>query len=208
MLFTKKKDVNYFSILNDMAECSYEAAVKLEEMINDYTNVSEKAKAIHDIEHKADGYLHKLIKGINAAFITPIDREDFLAIGNEIDSITDSIEDVANLFDMLSIRTVEEPAKEMADLIKSICAELVKVVKEFEKFLNSKKLSEYVIEVNHLEEKGDNLYRSTMKSLFSDTQKTVLDVVKWKEIYDYMERIFDTCEDVADLIESSAIKNR
>lgn len=208
MIFQRKKETNYFQILYEMARYSCEAAEKLDEMINNYVDVSEKAKAIHDIEHKADSLLHDLVRKLNSAFITPIDREDLLAIGNNIDSITDSIEDVANLFDMLSIKSVGEEAKEMTALVKTICQALAEAVKEFEMFLNSKKLANLVIEVNRLEEKGDGLYRTNMKALFNNVHITILDIVKWKEIYDFIENIYDKCEDVADLIESAAIKNR
>lgn len=207
MKLGKKKETNYFDILNQMVNCSYRAAVQLDEMMHNFTNVAKKAEDVHAIEHEADLLLHGLIKQLNSAFITPIDREDLLSVGNSIDSITDSIEDVANSFDMLSIKVVQEPALEMAALAKSTCLALVEAVKEFEVFRNSKKLNAHVIEVNRLEEKGDALYRSTVKALYN-SDMPVLEIIKWKEIYDYMEKIFDLCEDVADMLEATAMKNR
>jgi len=208
MKFGRKKDTNYFELLNSMAECTSRAAEQLDEMLHNYTDVAAKAEAVHGTEHECDNYLHRLVRELNRAFITPIDREDLLQIGSMIDTITDAIEDVANSFEMLSIRKVEKPALDMSELIKAVCTALSKAVKEFEHFRSSKKLSEYVIEVNHLEEQADVLYRSTIKALYNNTHMTVLDVIKWKEIYDYMERIFDACEDVANLLEGTAIKNR
>jgi len=208
MKFGKKKETNYFATLNAMADCSVRAAVQLDEMLHNYTNVAGKADAVHAVEHEGDKLLHGLIRELNSAFITPIDREDLLHVGNMIDSITDAIEDVANMFDMLSIHKVEKEALAMSEVMVAACKALAEAVKEFEMFRNSKKLTSVVIEVNRLEEKGDTLYRNTMKSLFNNTGMTVLDVVKWKEIYDYMERVLDACEDVADLLESAALKNR
>jgi uncharacterized protein Yka (UPF0111/DUF47 family) len=52
------------------------------------------------------------------------------------------------------------------------------------------------------------LHRSTMKALFNSEDKSGLDIVKWKDIYDNMERIYDMCEDVADALEGIAVKNR
>ncbi len=208
MIFSKKKDVNYFTILNSMADCFCRASVELKEMLHDYTDVAAKAKKVHDIEHEADKLLHGLVHELNRAFITPIDREDILHIGNNIDSITDLIEEVANLFDMLSIKEVEKPALEMSNLVVLICEVLARAIKEFEDFRKSKKLADLIIEVNGLEEKGDSIYRSTLKALYNNEKMPILDIAKWKEIYDNMERIFDSCEEVADLLESSAVKNR
>jgi predicted phosphate transport protein (TIGR00153 family) len=208
MIFGKRKDMNYFKLLSEMADCSCRASVLLDDILRDFNNVPEKAEAVHAIEHEADKLLHKLVRDLNSAFITPIDREDLLQIASAIDSITDSIEDVTNLFDMLSIKKVEEEAFAMGELAMSICTALKEAVNEFELFRSSQKLSQYVIEVNHLEEKGDMLYRSAVKSLYKNAHMSVLDIVKWKEIYDNMERIYDSCEDVADMLEATAIKNR
>ncbi len=52
------------------------------------------------------------------------------------------------------------------------------------------------------------LYRSTIKALYKNEKMSILDIAKWKEIYDNMEHILDSCEDVADMLESSAVKNR
>jgi len=208
MIFSRKKEVNYFAILSEMADCSRKAAYQLDEMLNNYTNVAAKANAIHDVEHEADKLLHGLIRELNRAFVTPIDREDLLNIGSGIDSITDAIEDVANSFDMYSIKEVANEALAMSKLVMAACKTLSEAVKEFEKFRSSKKLVELIIEVNRLEEKGDMLYRSTVKELYKNDSLPVLDIIKWKEIYDNMECILDTCEDVANLIEGTVLKNR
>ncbi|HHY83381.1 MAG TPA: DUF47 domain-containing protein [Clostridiales bacterium] len=208
MNFGKRKETNYFEILYKMAECSHRAAIQLNEMMHNYTDIARKAEEIHATEHEADNLLHELVRALNTAFITPIDREDLIEIGNYIDSITDSIEDVANLFDMYSIQRVEKPALDMSELAKSITKALLDAVREFELFRNSKKLNSLVVEVNRMEEKGDVLHRTTMKALFSKGDKSPLDIIKWKDIYDNMERIYDTCEDVADALEGIAIKNR
>ena len=121
-----------------MAECSHQAAIQLDEMMHNFTDVSRKADEIHDTEHKGDRMLHELVRALNIAFITPIDREDLIAIGHGIDSITDSIEDVANLFDMFSINKVETPALAMSELAKDITRALAEAVREFEQFRSSK----------------------------------------------------------------------
>ncbi len=208
MLFGRKKEVNYFAILSKMADCSRKAASQLDEMLNNYTDVAAKAKAIHDVEHEADKLLHGLTRELNRAFVTPIDREDLLHIGSGIDSITDAIEEVANSFDMYSIKEVANEALAMSKIVMAACRILSEAVKEFEMFRSSKKLADLIIEVNRLEEKGDMLYRSTVKELYKNDSLSVLDIIKWKEIYDNMECILDTCEDVANLIEGTVLKNR
>ena len=67
-------------------------------------------------------------------------------------------------------------------------------------------MQEYCIEINKLENKLDRDFRDALGHLFSEIKDPVL-VIKWKEIYEHLEDASDKCEDVADILESIAIKN-
>jgi predicted phosphate transport protein (TIGR00153 family) len=182
------------------------AARQLEDMLADYKEVFAKADAIHDTEHEADMVLHGITHELNRSFITPIDREDIVNLAMQMDDIADSIEDVANLFDVMGITEVKPEAREMAKLISGGCEKLYEAVEEFAHFKVSKKLNDLIIEVNHIEEKGDRLHRSVIKSMYQN-EKDPITLMKWKEILDSMEAVLDDCEDVADLLDGLAIKN-
>ncbi len=208
MAKTKLREINYFHSFKQMIDCTCRCADGLEDMIRNFENVHDKAERIHDIEHECDKLLHDMVKALAIAFITPIDREDLIAIGNGIDTITDAVEDVANSFDMLSIEQVHEDAAEFVGLVCQACRALQITIAEFEQFKRSTKLLDYIIEVNQIEAQGDLLYKKIVKSLFESKDRSVLDIVKWKEIYDMMEEILDACEDVADALEGLAAKNK
>ena len=40
-----------------------------------------------------------------------------------------------------------------------------------------------------------------------DYEKDPINLIKWKEVYEELERSIDTCEDVANVIESVMLKN-
>ncbi len=202
----KEKEINYYDVFINMASCSLEAAIQLEELLQDFTCVPEKAEAIHATEHRADNLLHDMIIKLNQAFITPIDREDIMHLTDKIDSITDLIEDTSNLFDVFSISAVRPEASLMASLIVKSCQTLHKAVVEFKSFKVSKALKEHIIEVNRLEEEGDRLHRKIIKELYCADCPTI-EIIKWKEIYDTMEDVLDLCEDTADLLENVTVKN-
>nr|WP_122012142.1 DUF47 family protein [Maliibacterium massiliense] len=208
MAMTRKKDTNYFTLLYEMSVCAHRAAMQLDDLVHNFTDVSQKAEDIHTIEHDCDKLLHRMIQEVNAAFITPLDREDILDIGNGIDSITDAVEDVANAFDMLVVQKIDAAAADMTHMIVTSCEALCVAVKEFERFKNAKRLSECIIQVNRCEEEGDRLYRASVRNLFANPRADMLHTLKWKEVYGYMEDVLDACEDVANLLERVAIKNR
>ena len=202
----KRKNVDYFDVLIASIGYSHQAALKLEELLNDYTDVSSKAEAIHDLEHAADNECHLLIDALHIAFITPIDREDLYGMIRSIDDITDLIEDVSNRFDMFAITEVRPAAKKMSTLIVKATNILKVALDEFKSFKRSKNLHDLIKEVNTIEEEGDRVYRHVIKNLFITNEDT-LDIIKWKDIYDDMENVLDACEDVANIIEGVLLKN-
>ena len=200
------KNYNYFDkFVQQMSLCK-KAAQQLMDMIDNYTDVSTKADAIHNTEHEADDLLHEILSELNRSFITPIDREDIVNLVHHLDDIADSIEDVANLFDVFSITNIRPEALDMAKLILVGCEMLYDAIAEFAHFKNSKKLPDLVIKVNKAEEDGDKMYRNVIKAMYQ-TEKDPITLMKWKEIFDAMETVLDDCEDVADLLDGLTIKN-
>jgi uncharacterized protein Yka (UPF0111/DUF47 family) len=60
--------------------------------------------------------------------------------------------------------------------------------------------------VKRYEEDGDAVYHEWMGRLFEGHPDPLV-VMKWKEIYDNLEKTLDHCEDVANVLESIAIKH-
>ena len=204
----KASGTNYFEILRRMTDCTCRAAVKLDILINDYTDVHAKAEDIHDIEHECDDLLHQMITKLGDAFITPIDREDLVSLGSAIDTITDSVEDVAMNFDMLCIETMHQDIKDMSKIIVDACNATHKAVCEFEQFKHSKEITNLLIEVNQCENAADQQYKAMTKRLMKDENLSPRDLLRWKTIFDTLEMVPDACEVVADVMEALVCKNK
>ncbi|MEA4888621.1 MAG: DUF47 family protein [Clostridiaceae bacterium] len=203
----KNKEINYFDVLISAIQYSKKAAECLSDLMTDYTDVTRKANAIHDLEHAGDHESHRLLDSLNIAFITPIDREDLYDLIKVIDDITDLIEDVANRFDMFCISAVRPEALKMGEKINKATSVLVELLNSFKNYKKNKhQIHELVKSVNTIEEEGDRHYREAVKNLFLN-EKNVVEIIKWKDILDDMENVLDACEDVADIIQGVAMKN-
>lgn len=202
----KNKEINYFNLFIDSSKVCHRAAVTLESMLLDVSTVPEKANALHEIEREGDELYHTMYYHLNRSFITPIEREDILEIARYIEETIDTIDEVAIMFNMLSIQSIKPEAKEMVQLIIKSSSALVAATTEFKHFKRSKTLPDLLVELNHIEEDGDALYQKSIKNLFAN-EKNVLDVIKWKNIFDTMEDVLDACENVADIMERVIVKN-
>ena len=205
---SKKADRFYFDNFVESAEVSCEAAEKLKEVLTNFSveTLPENKVLLHEIEHKGDDKRHEMTKAIMRAFITPIERDDILKLSQYIDDVTDSIEDIIIRIYINNVTSIRPDSIEFADLVIRCCKAMKEMLEEFHHFKKPKKLKEHIIEINRLEEEGDDMYVKCMRNLHTTT-KDPLEIIAWREIYEFFEKCCDTCENVADIVESIIIGN-
>ena len=170
--------------------------------VSDLKIFSEKMK---ELETKGDTYVHEVIKELNDAFITPIEREDILQLAMSMDDVLDGLEGSAALFEMYSITQADEFMLKFVEAIQGSVHEIDKAVA----LLSNKKLPqirEHAIKIKDLESKCDNILRQSIKHLFS-VEKDPIRIIQYKEIYENLEDIADYCQTVANTLESIIMKN-
>jgi len=64
-----------------------------------------------------------------------------------------------------------------------------------------------LIELRSLEDEGDRLYRNGVGELFRTGADDPLMVIRWKDIYEGLERALDACETAANVIANILVKN-
>ena len=170
--------------------------------VSDLKIFSEKMK---EIETKGDSFVHEVIKQLNDAFITPIEREDILHLANSMDDVLDGLEATAALFEMYSITQADDFMLQFVDAIKSSVHEIDKAIE----LLANKKLPhmrEHAIKIKDYESKCDNILRQSIKHLFT-VEKDPIRIIQYKEIYENLEDIADSCQSVANTLEAIIMKN-
>jgi len=197
----KDKKQDWFDMYIEAVVCAREAGHQLYGMLTMYEHLELKTREIKELEHKGDAYLHDFFEKLTNAFITPVDRDAMGDMMRSIDNITDNIEHSASKFLIYDIKTVSPHAIAMTEVMNECLAALVEAAVEFRNYKKSARLRDLIIEVNRLEEVGDQLYRKAVSELFRNPEN-VLDVLRWKDIFDTIEAVLDACEDVADYMET------
>lgn len=206
---SKKGEHNYYNMFVELVDYSCQAAINLHATLNNYDPKAllDTTALLHDIEHAADMRKHELLKLLAAEFIPPIEREDIVAIANEIDDVTDTIEDVLLRIYMFNIREIREDALKFSTLIVKCCEGLKRAMEEFRNFKKSQLIHNYIVEVNRLEEDADKLYIQAVHTLFISPNLSPVEIFSWEETFNRMEKCCDACEHVSTLIESVIMKN-
>lgn len=204
----KNNDYDYFKTFVRMVNFSCDAANILRDTLTNFKadELSEKIVEMHTIEHTADLDKHEMMRRLVKEFITPIEREDIISLSQELDDVTDTIEDVLIRLYMFNITTIRVEALDFCNVVIKCCDALKKLVEEFRNFRRSSSIHEYIVEINRLEEDGDKIYTDAVHRLYVENSDPV-EILKWRETFDRFEKCCDACEDVADVIETVIMKN-
>ena len=205
----KRTDRFYYDNFINSAAISCEAAKMLRQTLGnfDVATLDEKRAALHEVERRGDDSRHEIVAALVTAFITPLERNDIMELSQQLDDVTDAVEDVLIRIYMCNVQAIRPDAIEFADLVIECCEAMQKLVEEMPNFKKSKTLESLIVEINRLEELGDDLYARSMRALHTSNTDP-LDVVVWREIYAYFEKCCDGCEHVADIVEGICIGNR
>ncbi|WP_028558850.1 DUF47 domain-containing protein [Paenibacillus pinihumi] len=200
----KKKNI-FFKTLEDMSDTIVEAVEYFSANVADLKDITVFAKDMKEFESKCDRYVHTILTELNKTFITPIEREDIMALTTSLDDVLDGIEACASRFEMYHIQEPDEYVILFADNLVRSAHQIKKAIY----LLSEKKLlaiREPAIALNELENQADDLLRVCVKSLFA-TEKDPIELIKRKEIYERLEQTTDCCEDVANTLESIVMRN-
>ncbi len=203
-----KADRFYFENFIEAAEQACRAAAFLKERLEKYdpAYIETSIQAVHDIEHTGDGKKHEMSAALARAFVTPVDREDLALISQNIDDVTDSVEEIFQNIYIDRVKFILPEAIEFADKLVECCGLMKEMLGEFPNFKKPAKLHEMVIALNHAEEECDALYLRAVRAVPEHCTE-VLDILYWREIYRCMEDCADACEHVGDCIETVVMKN-
>ena len=141
---SKLKNNYYFISFSELVKYSLREAELLNEIIINYENINlkEEISKMHEIEHQADTATHAVVFKLIKEFITPIEREDIIAICQKIDNVTDAIEDVLLRFYMYNIKSLRS---DLIDFVKVVIDSCKALERAFDEFPNFKKSNKHII---------------------------------------------------------------
>jgi len=197
-MMVKNRQNDYFSMFAASARIASRAARAMQKAFANAQIDLEELRAIKGIEHEGDQHMHKSLKVIEDAFITPLDYSDMIMILKGIEDVTDSVDCIASHIYMMRVQDTDKYMMKFIDCIVESCDLLEKLMDSLHLYKKEPKpLHELIIEINHLEEVGDSTYSAAMHELYDNPTDPIKVIVRSK-LYDLMEHACDCVEDVAD----------
>ncbi|MDQ6774658.1 MAG: DUF47 domain-containing protein [Actinomycetota bacterium] len=197
------RDRVFFELFEEAGQNILHAADLLDRMLRNYPDSKDLARDILICEQEGDRITHDIINRLNHTFVTPIDREDILALASALDDIVDFTEEVA---DYLGLYKIEAPMDQAIRLAHVLLLASEQVAEAIPRLRGFRDLSHYTVEINRLENEGDRITREAVASLFQNGIDPMV-VIRWKDLFERLEEAIDAAEHVANILEGIVIKN-
>jgi uncharacterized protein len=199
------QEYDFFESFDQAASHAVGAARLLLKLTEHYGDADPIARELNSIEHACDDVAHRTMDQLNKSFITPLDREDIHVMILRIDDVVDLTNAAAN---RMAFFGIQKPTQHSVNLAKQIvrgCEKLAEAVHGMRSARSYEQVMRDCITVHEVENAADDILHAALAELFA-TEKNAIEVIKWKDIYETMEKITDRLEDVANVLQGVIVK--
>lgn len=195
-------DTTFYELFGKSAGHLVEGARLLTDMLDTDGDRADKARQLKDAERRCDDVTHEIIRRLNSTFVTPFDREDIYRLTGGLDDVMDDMEAAADYIHLYEIEHLPPGVPDQVEVLRH-AADLT--ASAMPRLRLMRDLEEYWIEINRLENLGDDIYRKSLVNLFSGTYDT-LTVMRLRDVVEQLEAAIDSFEKVANIVEQIAVK--
>jgi len=198
------RTTEFYDLFAQAGENALACARQAETRFREYPNSSVTQANIKETETRGDQLTHDLIQLLNTQYVTPFDREDIYELATKLDDVVDYIDEATDLLELYGVESATRQSVEQ-------CALIVRAVEQMAAALGQLKgyrgIQESLVELKRLEDEGDRVVHDAIAALFRDDRIDPLIVIRWKDIYEALERALDAAETVANVIANIVVKN-
>ena len=203
------REARFFDLFDRHAALIVEGSQAVVELVQHYGDTARRAQLIQrigDVERAADKVTHETVSVLHATFITPFDRNDIHRLISGMDDVLDLMQDAAESMHLFDIQTLPPEALRMAELLDACCGKVKEAVGLLSSMDNAPRALALAQEIDAHESEADAVMRAGISKLFRE-EADVRQLIKHKNVYEYLENAIDKCQDVANVIEAVVVEN-
>ena len=200
------REHDFFALFHQLADQAQRAAALLEALLEDFDRLDLAVREIDQLEHEADTIVHEIVRKLDTTFVTPVlfDREDIYHMAESLDSIVDLVRATIDRFQIFRIPAPDEHTRALSRMITRAVQALHDALAQLPRLRYDQ--TDFCAQINTLENEGDAVLKRSLAELF-EREPDAKQILKWKELYEFLEKTLDSCEDAANLLENVIVKN-
>ena len=194
----------FFALFGKAGENALQVSRLVERRFREHPNSGITQEQVKQVETEGDAITRDLITLLNTQYVTPFDRDDIYMLATEVDDIVDYLEEASDLLGLYGVEMPTRHAVEQCGIIVRACEQLATACDNLK---GMRGVQEALVQVKAYEDEGDGVLRDALAALFRDPGIDPLIVIRWKDIYEALERALDACETAANVIANILVKS-
>jgi uncharacterized protein len=201
------KDDKFFDQLDYLARMLVSAAQQLSAILQTFPRFDPQKHEIEELRKKAADVAQNSLAMLDHAFITPLDREDILAL---IDGMNDVIQEIAEFSERLGLYPLETPYPNLTAQARNL-QELTIQVEEIMAGLRKKTTLSELAEgsmkkLQAIEENVRKDRKEFLAELFRDNADAI-ELIKKKDLHDLLEEALSRMTRITQVLARVLLKN-
>ena len=205
----KPREIIFFDLLEASVKNLLDASRLFEREFVSKSHASQWGdlrRQMKDMEHIGDEITHEIVDRLNRTFVTPIDRDDLLALAHALDDVVDCLDGVCERLVLYKITEVIPLAIQLAHMAVLGSEELMLLIHSLRNMSNTKEINNQIQACMELENQADAVFNQALAEIFEDP-KDPINLIKWKEILSLLEEATDRIELVSKVVSSTVMRN-
>ncbi len=198
------RTTEFYDLFAALGRNAHEAARLTEIRFREVPHPRVDHAPVKELEREADGTVAEIFELLNTQYVTPFDREDISELARAVDDVVDYVEESSDLLDLYKIEAPMEQALEQCRVLVEASAQLERALSSLRNFRG---VEGTILELKRLEDEGDRIARDAIASLFEDEDVSPRTMIRWKDVFEALERAIDACETAGHIIGNIVLKN-
>lgn len=201
------KSPKFFELFREQNRIIVNAATVLDKVAQEFANCEYLCQEINKLEAEGDVINRTIRRELSTTFITPIDREDIHEINSSQETILNHIQAVSNRIGVYGFSRMQFPARKMISDVKGMVTGIGVMLGNLG---SGKDVSDTVRQVKQLKKECEMLLLSGLGELYDNPSPgpaDVVDIIKWTQVYDRIDKLFNRTWQLTKSIEGIVLKN-
>lgn len=198
------RETNFFQYFEQHCQLIIEGSREFLALVSDGKTIAAHVQRISEIEKEADHVAHQCIDALHKTFITPFDRADIHQLIKRLDDVIDAVDAATSRMELYELTEMRAEAIKLGEVLVRASSEIYEALKSLRNPGEYQDIQKHCIMVHQMENDGDMILRAALVRLFKETDAVL--VIKWKEIFERLEKATDRCEAVVNIIEGIVIE--
>jgi len=203
------KEERFFELFSRHSQVIVAGSEALRHLLEGGEAVPRYCREIKERENEADEITREVLLAVRRTFITPFDRGDIKDLINSMDDAIDQMHQTGKAITLFEVRTFDPAMQEMGEIIVQaarLTAEAVPLLSSVGN--HAGRLMSLTEEITRIEGRADDLHDEGLKHMFRAHGSTdPMAYVIGTKIYDHLERVVDSFDDVANEIHGIVIEH-